>query len=95
MKTDYQADQPSNFMVASCKNVYSQNTYYILGFFVITIVGAGKVGSAAALDILKNRISDVVLIDLNADLAKGEALIMMQAASTIEFDGTIIGTNDF
>jgi malate dehydrogenase len=62
---------------------------------VITIVGAGKVGSAAAFDILKDRISDVVLIDLNADLAKGEALDMMQAAPAIEFDGKIQGTDDF
>ena len=64
-------------------------------FFMITIVGAGKVGSTAAFDILKARISDVVLIDINAELAKGEALDMMQAAPAIEFDGTIKGTNDF
>jgi malate dehydrogenase len=62
---------------------------------LITIVGAGKVGSTAAFDILKSRISDVVLIDLNVELAKGEALDMMQAAPAIEFDGTIQGTNDF
>lgn len=37
---------------------------------MITIVGAGKVGSAVAFDILKDRISDVVLIDINAELAK-------------------------
>jgi malate dehydrogenase len=62
---------------------------------VITIVGAGKVGSAAAFDILKARISDVVILDLNAELAKGEALDMMQAAPAIEFDGKIQGTDDF
>jgi malate dehydrogenase len=62
---------------------------------VITIVGAGKVGSAAAFDILKARISDLVILDLNAELAKGEALDMMQAAPAIEFDGKIQGTDDF
>jgi malate dehydrogenase len=62
---------------------------------MITIVGAGKVGSAAAFDILKARISDVIIIDLNAELAKGEALDMMQAAPAIEFDGKIQGTDDF
>ncbi len=62
---------------------------------MIAIVGAGKVGSAAAFNILKDRISDVVLIDLNAELAKGEALDMMQAAPAIEFDGKIQGTGDF
>ncbi|PVX27558.1 MAG: malate dehydrogenase [Candidatus Bathyarchaeum sp.] len=65
------------------------------GVFVITIVGAGKVGSSAAFEILKDKISDVVLIDLNENLAKGEALDMMQAAPAIEFDGKIQGTNDF
>jgi malate dehydrogenase len=62
---------------------------------MITIVGAGKVGSTAAFEILKQRISDIVLIDVNAELAKGEALDMMQAAPAIEFDGKIIGTANF
>jgi malate dehydrogenase len=66
-----------------------------LGSFLITIVGAGKVGSAAAFNILKSRISDVVIVDLNVELAKGEALDMMQAAPAIEFDGKIQGTDDF
>ncbi len=62
---------------------------------MITIIGAGKVGSAAAYDILRYKISDVVLIDLNENQAKGEALDMMQAAPAIEFDGKIKGTNDY
>lgn len=62
---------------------------------MISIIGAGKVGSAAAFDILRYRISDVVLVDLMEDLAKGEALDMMQAAPAIEFDGKIRGTRDF
>jgi malate dehydrogenase len=62
---------------------------------MITIVGAGKVGSAAAFDILKDHIDDVVLVDLYEDLAKGEALDMLQASPAIEFDGKITGTNDF
>lgn len=62
---------------------------------MITIIGAGKVGSEAAYDILRDRISDVVLIDLYQELAQGEALDMMQAAPAIEFDGKIRGTNDF
>jgi len=62
---------------------------------MISIIGAGKVGTAAAFDILRFRISDVVLVDVFEDLAKGEALDMMQAAPAIEFDGKIVGTNDF
>lgn len=62
---------------------------------MISIIGAGKVGTASAFNILRFRISDVVLIDVAEDLAKGEALDMMQAAPAIEFDGKVKGTNDF
>lgn len=62
---------------------------------MISIIGAGKVGSAAAFDILRYRLGDVVLVDIAEDLAKGEALDMMQAAPAIEFDGKINGTNDY
>ena len=62
---------------------------------MITIIGAGRVGSESAYNILEDRIGDIVLIDLQADLAKGEALDMTQAAPAIEFDGKIHGTADF
>jgi malate dehydrogenase len=62
---------------------------------MISIIGAGKVGSAAAFNILRYRVSDVVLIDIAENLAKGEALDMMQTAPAIEFDGKIKGTSDF
>ncbi|MDR0492880.1 MAG: malate dehydrogenase [Nitrososphaerota archaeon] len=62
---------------------------------MITIIGAGRVGSAAAFEILRYKLSDVVLIDTNLNQAKGEALDMMQASPALEFDGTIEGTNDF
>jgi len=62
---------------------------------MISIIGAGKVGSIAAFNILRYRISDVVLIDVFENLAKGEALDMMQTAPAIEFDGKIKGTSDF
>ncbi|MEM2105855.1 MAG: malate dehydrogenase [Candidatus Bathyarchaeia archaeon] len=62
---------------------------------MITIIGAGRVGSAAAFNILRYRIGDVVLIDVYENLAKGEALDMMQAAPAIEFDGKIKGTSDY
>jgi malate dehydrogenase len=62
---------------------------------MITIIGAGKVGSSAAFNILGRRISDVVLVDIAENLAVGEALDMMQAAPAIEFDGKIKGTSDY
>jgi malate dehydrogenase len=62
---------------------------------MITIIGAGKVGASAAFEILRYRISDVTLIDIAENLAKGEALDMMQAAPAIEFDGQIRGSSDY
>jgi len=62
---------------------------------MISIIGAGRVGNAAAFNILRFRISDVVLVDVVEDLAQGEALDMMQAAPAIEFDGKVRGTSDF
>ncbi len=41
---------------------------------MITVIGAGKVGSAAAFDILRYKISDVVLIDTNEKAAKGRSV---------------------
>jgi malate dehydrogenase len=62
---------------------------------MISIIGAGKVGSASAFDILRFRLGDVVLVDVAQNLAKGEALDMMQATPAIEFDGRVKGTDDF
>jgi malate dehydrogenase len=62
---------------------------------MISIIGAGKVGSTTAFSILGRRISDVVIVDKAENLAQGEALDMMQAAPAIEFDGRIKGTSDF
>jgi malate dehydrogenase len=62
---------------------------------MITIVGAGKVGSSAAFSSLGRRIGDVVLVDVAENVAVGEALDMMQAAPAIEFDGKIEGTSDY
>ena len=62
---------------------------------MITIVGAGKVGSSAAFNILGRRIGDVLLVDVSENAALGEALDMMQAAPAIEFDGRIEGTSDY
>ena len=62
---------------------------------MISIIGAGRVGSAAAFNILRFRIGDVVLVDVAENLAQGEALDMMQAAPAIEFDGKVVGTRDF
>ncbi len=60
---------------------------------MISIIGAGKVGSSAAFNILRSGISDVIIVDAVENLAGGEALDMMQAQPAIEFDGKIRGTS--
>lgn len=62
---------------------------------MISVIGAGRVGSTAAFNILRFKIGDVVLVDVAENLAHGEALDMMQAAPAIEFDGKVVGTSDF
>jgi malate dehydrogenase len=62
---------------------------------LITIVGAGKIGSACALSIVRKKISDVMMIDIQEGLAQGEALDIKQASPSIGFDGTIKGSNNF
>ena len=62
---------------------------------MISIIGAGKVGSSAAFNILRSGISDVLIVDTAENLASGEALDMMQAQPAIEFDGKIRGTSAF
>ena len=62
---------------------------------MITIVGAGKIGSACALSIVRKKISDIMMIDIQEGLAQGEALDIKQASPSIGFDGTIKGSCNF
>lgn len=59
---------------------------------VISIIGAGRVGSVSAFNILRMRIADVTLVDVQEGLAQGEALDLVQSSPAIEFDGRINGT---
>ena len=58
------------------------------------VVCAGKVVSTAAFDVLKDWISDVFLLDINIELAKGEDLDIIQVVPVIEVDKEIQGTGD-
>jgi malate dehydrogenase len=59
---------------------------------LISIIGAGRVGSVSAFNILRMRIADVTLVDVQDGLAEGEALDLIQSSPAIEFDGKINGT---
>ena len=58
------------------------------------VVCARKVVSIAAFDVLIDWISDVFLLDINMELAKGEDLDIIQVVPAIEFDKEIQGTDD-
>ena len=49
-------------------------------------------GSVSAFNILRMRIADVTLVDVQDGLAAGEALDLIQSSPAIEFDGKINGT---
>ena len=61
----------------------------------ISIVGAGNVGSALAERILTHDIADVVLIDVEGDMAKAKALDLMDSAPLMGFSRSAIGTGDY
>jgi malate dehydrogenase len=61
---------------------------------MISIIGAGRVGSVSAFNILRMRIADVTLVDVQDGLAAGEALDLIQSSPAIEFDGKINGTTN-
>ncbi len=62
---------------------------------LISIIGAGRIGSASAFNIMRMGIADVTLIDVQEGLAQGEALDLAQASPAIEFDGEIKGSSNF
>tara|TARA_B100001750_G_C15505630_1_gene600135 strand:- start:1752 stop:2663 length:912 start_codon:yes stop_codon:yes gene_type:complete len=62
---------------------------------MISIIGAGNVGSTAALQIISNDLDDVTLIDVIEGKAEGEAMDFSQMACEMDIDREIIGTNDF
>lgn len=59
----------------------------------VTIVGAGNVGATCADAIAyQGMASEVVLLDIKEGFAEGKALDMMQTATTLGFNTTIVGT---
>jgi malate dehydrogenase len=62
---------------------------------LVTVVGAGKVGSTLTQRIAEKNLADVVLIDLVEDLPQGIALDLIEAQGLEKHDSQIIGTNDY
>ena len=61
----------------------------------VTIVGAGFVGSTAALLCAQKGVGEVVLIDVADGMARGKALDMRQMRAITPLDATVIGTGDY
>lgn len=62
---------------------------------MITIVGAGKVGTSAAAFIMMKELDDITLIDIIENKPQGEALDLGHAASILGLSIDIRGSNDF
>ncbi len=61
----------------------------------ITIIGAGQVGSTAAHLIAKKELGNLVLVDIDADMARGKALDIAEAGPVDGFDVDVLGTDDY
>ena len=61
----------------------------------ITIIGAGNVGASLAQQILAQRLGDVVLLDIDGDLARGKAFDLNQSGPVLGYSGCVLGTSDY
>ncbi|MFA0745232.1 MAG: hypothetical protein LASZOEIN_002040 [Candidatus Fervidibacter sp.] len=62
----------------------------------IAVVGAGMVGSSAALKMAQKELGDIVLVDVVEFVAEGKALDMAESSPLDGFDVALIGkTNDY
>ncbi len=61
---------------------------------MISIIGAGRVGSTAAFSLALKELGDIKLVDIMEKVPQGEALDLMHAAHS-GFCVDVLGTNDF
>ncbi len=62
---------------------------------MIGMVGAGKVGAQAALEIASSGLSDIALVDIVPGLAEGEALDISHRLSDAGVDVAVTGSTDY
>jgi malate dehydrogenase len=68
----------------------------MLGKPKIAVVGAGMVGSSAALKMAQKELGDIVLVDVMEFVAEGKALDMAESSPLDGFDVALVGkTNDY
>ncbi len=61
----------------------------------VAIIGAGNVGAQAAMRILEHDLADIVLLDIQGDLARAKALDLMDAGAISGYKSKILGTSDY
>lgn len=61
----------------------------------ISLIGSGNIGSTLAHLVLLKGLGDVVLFDLNGDMAKGKALDLSQCGPIENYDFSVKGTDDY
>lgn len=61
----------------------------------IALIGAGNIGGTLAQVSAMRALGDIVLLDLNADFAKGKALDLEQSSTISPYDCKITGTSDY
>ena len=61
----------------------------------VAVIGAGNVGATCAFVLAERKVGQVVLLDIYEGFAKGKALDMSQGGRILNYDGRIIGTNDY
>jgi malate dehydrogenase len=62
---------------------------------MIGMVGAGRVGAQAALEVASQGVDDIVLVDIVEGLAEGEALDISHKLSETGVDVSVTGTTDY
>jgi len=62
---------------------------------LISVIGSGRVGTSAALQIALKELGDIVLVDIVQGLPQGEALDLNHACAILDLDIDVKGTNDY
>ncbi len=62
---------------------------------MITIVGAGRIGSSVASSLITRGLDDILFVDIIEGLPQGEALDLGHMAASYGIDVSLRGTNDF
>jgi malate dehydrogenase len=62
---------------------------------LITVVGSGRVGTSAALQVAMRELGDIVLLDIVPGLPQGEALDLNHTCAILDLDVDVRGSNDY